>query len=108
MRIAESNLLIENLDAAVGLAVEWQRQSGIVDARFLAVADACRNQELFWLCWIVEAQIALVGVVGEGRVGGAIVSVYAGGGVDARCPGRDLALRGKLAAEATEFAWRSG
>jgi 3,4-dihydroxy-2-butanone 4-phosphate synthase len=40
VRVAKSDLLIQNADGAVCLAVERKRNGGMVDARFLAVADA--------------------------------------------------------------------
>ena len=40
MGIAERHLLIEDADGAIGLAVQRQRNGGMIDAGFLAVTDA--------------------------------------------------------------------
>ena len=77
VRVAERHLLIEDADGAVGLAVERQRNGGIVDARFLAVADAQEPGSVGVLL-VVEAKVALVGVVGEGDFLGVVVGSQAG------------------------------
>ncbi len=79
MSVAEGDLLVEDADVAVGLAVERDRNAGIVDAVLLAVADAEEGGAV-GVDLPVEAEVALVGVVGEGDLNGVVVGGEAGGG----------------------------
>ncbi len=77
--VTEGNLLVEDTDVAVGLAVERDGNAGIVDAVFLAVADA-EEGGVDGVDLPVEAKVALVGVIGEGNLYGVVVGGEAGGG----------------------------
>ena len=70
--VAEGDLLVEDADVAVGLAVEGDRNAGVVDAVLLAVADA-QERGVGGIDLPVEAKVALVGVIGEGNLDGVVV-----------------------------------
>jgi hypothetical protein len=77
--VAEGYLLVEYADSAVGLAVEGKREDGSVEAGLLAVADA-EEPGAAGVLLVVEAEVTLVGVVGEGDLRGEVVLREAGGG----------------------------
>ena len=77
--VAEDGLLVEHADAAVGLAVERQRQSRGVEGIFLAVADA-QEPGGGGILLVVEADVTLVRVVVERDLDGIVVLRETGGG----------------------------
>ncbi len=93
--VAEGDLLIEDADGAVGLAVEGKGEDGVVDAGLLAIADA-EEPGVVGVLLVVETKITLVGVVGEGDLRGVVVLVEAGGG-------QTGALGGNLLEEADDL-----
>jgi hypothetical protein len=69
--VAEGDLLIEDADVAVGLAVEGDGNARVVDAVLLAVVDA-NEGGVDGIDLPVEAEVALVGVIGEGDLDGVV------------------------------------
>ena len=72
LRVAERNLLIVNLDFAVGLHIDRLGDQGIVSPCLLAIAEFQEPGGLRALL-IIQAKVALVSVVREGRIQGAVV-----------------------------------
>ena len=70
--VAEGDLLIEDADVAIGLAVEGDGNARVVDAVLLAVADT-NKRRVDGIDLPVEAEVALVGVIGEGNLDGVVV-----------------------------------
>ncbi len=76
--VAEGDLLVEDTNVAVGLAIKGDRNAGIVNAIFLAIADS-QEGGVGAVDLPVEAEVAFVGVIGERYLDGVVTRSQACG-----------------------------
>ncbi len=87
--VAKGHLLIENADRAVGLAIEREQDSGIINPGLLAIAHP-HEPGIACVLLIVEAKVAFIGVISEGHQLGVVVGRQASGRKSADGQARDL------------------